>query len=212
MPRCDRVAVHRRVVDRPLSATASCWPPAHRKDDRERSKAHPGAHPSAICRRYLTTGHSRDPEHHRRRGASSRSGKAPADVHCNVPLGVVAGHHRGEPDRRTRAVRPVEPARSGADRRRNRIGLEVVESDSLSLETADILKLELLLGARCGEIAGYASRRSIAKNGFGRCPLTLEKWASACHANRGPRARDTRTTAICRRDGTSLRAGQRRGR
>ena len=29
-----------------------------------------------------------------------------------------------------------------------------LESDSLSLEAADILKLELLLGARCGEIAG----------------------------------------------------------
>jgi integrase len=29
-----------------------------------------------------------------------------------------------------------------------------LESDSLSLEAADILKLELLTGARCGEISG----------------------------------------------------------
>jgi integrase len=29
-----------------------------------------------------------------------------------------------------------------------------LESDALSFEAADILKLELLLGARCGEIAG----------------------------------------------------------
>jgi integrase len=29
-----------------------------------------------------------------------------------------------------------------------------LESDALSLEAADILKLELLLGARCGEISG----------------------------------------------------------
>ncbi len=29
-----------------------------------------------------------------------------------------------------------------------------LESDALSLEAADILKLELLIGARCGEISG----------------------------------------------------------
>ena len=47
--------------------------------------------------------------------------------------------------------------------------MEVVEVDALSLEAADILKLELLLGARCGEISGLPPRRSIATSGFGRC-------------------------------------------
>ena len=31
-------------------ATASCWPPAHRQDNREPSEAHARADPSALCR------------------------------------------------------------------------------------------------------------------------------------------------------------------
>ena len=50
-----------------------------------------------------------------------------------------------------------------------------LESDALSLDAAEILKLELLTGARCGEIAGFAPRRSIATNGFGRCLLRARR-------------------------------------
>ncbi len=45
-----------------------------------------------------------------------------------------------------------------------------LESDALSLEAADILKLELLFGAQMRErSAGFVPRKSIAKNGPGPC-------------------------------------------
>ena len=60
-----------------------------------------------------------------------------------------------------------------------------LDTDALSLEAADILKLELLTGADAARSAGFAPRRSIATSGFGRCLLTLEEWAAARHANCG---------------------------
>ena len=50
-----------------------------------------------------------------------------------------------------------------------------LDTDALSLEAADILKLELLTGAGAGRSAASAPRRSIAKNGLGRCLLRARK-------------------------------------
>jgi hypothetical protein len=57
-----------------------------------------------------------------------------------------------------------------------------LDSDALSVDAADILKLELLTGARCGEIAGLRAERSIATDGPGRClPLARRMGVSASH-------------------------------
>ena len=88
-----------------------------------------------------------------------------------------------------------------------------LESDALSLEAADILKLELLTGAqmRGDQRASRRGDRSPKMDLDAAC-CALEKWASARHADCGPRARDARTTAIWRREGTPLPAREGRGR
>ena len=88
-----------------------------------------------------------------------------------------------------------------------------LESDALSLEAADILKLELLTGAqvRRDQRASRRGDRSQQMDLDAAC-LTLEEWAAARHADCGPRARDARATAIRRREGTSLPVGEGRGR
>ena len=88
-----------------------------------------------------------------------------------------------------------------------------LDTDALSLEAADILKLELLTGARCGEISGLRAEEIDRQKWTWTLPrCALEKWASARHADCGPRARDARTTAIWCREGTPLPAGEGRGR
>jgi len=52
-----------------------------------------------------------------------------------------------------------------------------LESDAPSLEAADILKLELLIGARCGELSGLRAERSIGRNGSGRFLLRARRMA-----------------------------------
>ena len=80
-------------------------------------------------------------------------------------------------------------------------------SNALSPEAADILKLELMLGARCGELAGLRAEEIDRQKWIWTLPPSrAKKWASACHANRWPRARDARTTAICCREGTPVHA------
>jgi integrase len=69
-----------------------------------------------------------------------------------------------------------------------------LDTDALSLEAADILKLELLLGARCGEISGLRAEEIDRQKWSWTLPVARsKKWASARHADCGPRARDART-------------------
>jgi hypothetical protein len=79
-------------------------------------------HAADICRRDIP----RDLGQHRRPGQRSRSGKAQAGLHRDVPVGAFAGHRRRGSDRGARGVRPWNSARSGADCRRNRDAVEVV--------------------------------------------------------------------------------------
>ena len=81
-----RVAAASRITvpeaDRPLSATASCRPPARTaKSIESRLRRTLAANPSTICRRYLPTRHPRDLGQHRRPGQRSRSRKAQAGLH-----------------------------------------------------------------------------------------------------------------------------------
>ena len=72
-----------------------------------------------------------------------------------------------------------------------------LDSESLSLDAADILRLELLIGARCGEISGLRAEEIDREKWLWTLPAcALEKWASARDANCGRRARDPRTAAI----------------
>jgi hypothetical protein len=61
-------------------------------------------------------------------------------------------------------------------------------SDPLSLEASDIVKLQLLIGARCGEAAGFAPRRSIGKSGSGRCLPPVRRMGVCASADCGCRA------------------------
>jgi integrase len=63
-----------------------------------------------------------------------------------------------------------------------------LETDALSLEAADILKLELLTGARCGEISGLRRGDRPPKKDVDAACGALEEWASTRHADCGPRA------------------------
>ena len=60
-----------------------------------------------------------------------------------------------------------------------------MESDSLSLEAADILKLELLLGARCGEIAGLQTAE-----------VDRQKWIWTLPASRSKNGRQRVTPIV----------------
>ena len=60
-----------------------------------------------------------------------------------------------------------------------------LESDALSLEAADILKLELLLGARCGEISGLRAEE-----------INRNKWVWALPASRSKNGRQRVTPIV----------------
>ena len=60
-----------------------------------------------------------------------------------------------------------------------------MESDALSLEAADILKLELLLGARCGEISGLRAEE-----------INRNKWVWALPASRSKNGRQRVTPIV----------------
>ena len=53
--------------------------------------------------------------------------------------------------------------------------MEMVGFGVLPPNPTDLLKLELLTGARCGEISAYKSRRLTPVSGFGRCPVHARK-------------------------------------
>ena len=105
---------------------------------------------------------------HRRPGQRSRSGKASGRFapRCSAercrrtssrrnPPHELEAYDRGTPRDRVLSVEEIETL------------WRWLKSDALSLEAADILKLELLTGARCGEIrSAFALRRSSAINGF----------------------------------------------
>ena len=54
-----------------------------------------------------------------------------------------------------------------------------LESGALPPEPADILRLELLTGARCGEISGLCTSEMIKIGGFGRCPPVDQKTSAS---------------------------------
>ncbi len=195
--------LRRRVVGRLRTA----------KSIEKPSEAHPGAHPPTMCRRHLrdvTYARSWIPSPTR---AEARSEKRRQVSHRDVPLGAcrrtslrrsrprLTPYDRGVPRDRVLTVKEIE------------LVWKWLESDALSLEAADILKLELLTGARCGEISGLRAEEIDRQKWTWTLPAgALEKWASARHADCRPRARDARTTAIWRREGTPLPARQGRGR
>ena len=85
------------------------------------------------------------------------------DIVETDPTAGLEAHDRGIPRDRTLTVKEIETLWKWLD------------SDALSLEAADILKLELLTGAGAERSAGFAPRRSIAKNGLGHCLLGARK-------------------------------------
>src|SRR4029077_1585250 len=64
------------------------------------------------------------------------------DIVETDPTAGLEAHDRGAPRDRVLTVEEIETLWRWLD------------SDALSLEAADIMKLELLIGARCGEISG----------------------------------------------------------
>ena len=60
-----------------------------------------------------------------------------------------------------------------------------LESDALSLEAADILKLELLTGARCGEISGLRAEE-----------IDRRKWTWTLPASRSKNGRQRVTPIV----------------
>ena len=79
------------------------------------------------------------------------------DIVAADPTAGLEAYDRGTPRDRVLTVEEIETL------------WRWLESDALSLEAADILKLELLTGAGAERSAGFAPRRSIAKSGSGRC-------------------------------------------
>ena len=63
--------------------------------------------------------------------------------------------------------------------------MEVVGPDALSLEAADILKLELLIGARCGEISGLRAEE-----------IDRQKWTWTLPAGRSKNGRQRVTPIV----------------
>ena len=133
-------------------------PSAHRRRDREGPKARPRPDRSAVCRRHLKArdirelldaiadrGCMREAEKRRQMvGAMSRWALSQDIVEADRTAGLKA-YDPGTPRDRVLTVEEIE------------LVWKWLESDALSLEAADILRLQLLIGARCGEISGICA-------------------------------------------------------
>ena len=82
-------------------------------------------------------------------------------------------------------IRAKRPARSGLDPEEVEMVWKWLDTDALSLEAADILKLELLLGARCGEIAGLRAEE-----------IDRQKWTWTLPAARSKNGRQRVTPIV----------------
>ena len=120
------------------------------------------------------------------RGMPRRHRKAPHARANNVPLGLATGHRRNRPLRRTQSLRTGDRARARADRDEIRALWEWLESRECPPHIADVLKVQLCLGARVGEVAGMIGARIRARTpqggSCGACPP-----AGARTAGRGSR-------------------------
>src|SRR4029077_16036008 len=83
------------------------------------------------------------------------------DIVETDPTAGLEAHDRGAPRDRVLTVEEIETL------------WRWLESDALSLEAADILKLELLIGARCGEISGICAEE-----------IDLDRWLWCLPARR----------------------------
>ena len=95
------------------------------------------------------------------------------DIVETDPTAGLEAHDRGIPRDRTLTVKEVETL------------WKWLETDALSLEAADILKLELLTGARCGEISGLRAEE-----------IDRNKWVWTLPAARSKNARQRVTPIV----------------
>ena len=95
------------------------------------------------------------------------------DIVETDPTAGLEAHDRGTPRDRVLTVEEIETLWRWLD------------SDALSLEAADILKLELLLGARCGEISGLRAEE-----------IDRQKWAWTLPAGRSKNGRQRVTPIV----------------
>ena len=95
------------------------------------------------------------------------------DIVETDPTAGLEAHDRGIPRDRTLTVKEIETLWKWLD------------TDALSLEAADILKLELLLGARCGEISGLRAEE-----------IDRNKWVWTLPASRSKNGRQRVTPIV----------------
>ena len=95
------------------------------------------------------------------------------DIVETDPTAGLEAHDRGIPRDRTLTVKEIETLWKWLD------------SDALSLEAADILKLELLTGARCGEISGLRAEE-----------IDRNKWVWTLPASRSKNGRQRVTPIV----------------
>ena len=122
------------------------------------------------------------------------------DIVAADPTAGLEAYDRGAPRDRVLTVEEIETV------------WKWLESDALSLEAADILKLELLTGARCGEISGLRAEEidrqkwiwtlpaSRSKNGRQRVTPIVGVWRRVLPAP------SRRRRSVLRRDGHCRRA------
>jgi integrase len=116
------------------------------------------------------------------------------------PTAGLEAYDRGTPRDRVLTVEEIETLGRWLD------------TDALSLEAADILKLELLLGARCGEISGLRAEEIDRNKWVWTClPHARRMGGSASRRSRASRARWSNNGYLVSR-GTPVPAGERRGR
>jgi integrase len=95
------------------------------------------------------------------------------DIVAADPTAGLEAYDRGAPRDRVLTVEEIETL------------WRWLESDALSLEAADILKLELLLGARCGEISGLRAEE-----------IDRQKWAWTLPPSRSKNGRQRVTPIV----------------
>jgi integrase len=95
------------------------------------------------------------------------------DIVAADPTAGLEAYDRGTPRDRVLTVEEIETL------------WRWLESDALSLEAADILKLELLLGARCGEISGLRVEE-----------INRQKWIGTLPAGRSKNGRQRVTPIV----------------